>query len=209
VKNQKGFVPVIIIILAMVGFVGVYYFGTFKTKNVVVNSTATPNVSVFSTPSVTSKPLITSQIAKWKTYSNKVFTFKYPVEWDTIEIGDNASSNSTIIVAPKEQVEKVKQIQGGFGGGKFLTLTINTGSEPPLWKTDDYWVVKNESITVGNKNGIKYNINVIKSLPGLEMGDKMTSVVIESNKVYYQIDLLDYTYLTEFDQILSTFKFTN
>lgn len=33
-RNQKGFVPFIIILLSLIGFIGVYYLGTLKPKPV-------------------------------------------------------------------------------------------------------------------------------------------------------------------------------
>lgn len=37
-KNQNGFAPVIIFLIALIGFVGVYYLGTFKPKTITVSS---------------------------------------------------------------------------------------------------------------------------------------------------------------------------
>lgn len=56
-KNQKGFVPIIIILVVLVGFVGVYYLGTFKTKTTTVNPTSTPVVSVEPSSVPTAKPV--------------------------------------------------------------------------------------------------------------------------------------------------------
>ena len=146
--------------------------------------------------------------SNWKTYSNTGYSFKYPIEWDTYSLGEEGAK-STLMIAPKEKVDKVRQIPGGFGGGTFLTLTINTKSEPPVWKTDEYWQVTSEPIKVGGIDGTKYNVNVIQDLPGLSKGDKIISIVVKNNSTYIQIDLLDQTYKEIFDQILSTFRFTN
>ncbi|EKE06368.1 MAG: hypothetical protein ACD_19C00016G0041 [uncultured bacterium] len=62
-KNQKGFIPVIIILVVLIGFVGVYYLGTLKPNKVTESPT----------------PIATDDSAlRWKTYlDNEVVVSSY------------------------------------------------------------------------------------------------------------------------------------
>lgn len=208
--KQSNFLIVLLSVLLTIAILSTGFFA-YQTQKLVKELTllrTQPLLVSTTEPTVEPVAIEGSEVdstASWKTYTNKVFSFKYPVLWDTFMVGEN--TGSTLMVAPKEKVDKVKQIDGGFGGGTFLTLTINTKSEPPVWKTDEYWQVTSEPINVGGEVGTKYNINVIQDLPGLAKGDTTTSVVVKSGGTYVQIDLLDQTYKDEFNQILSTFKF--
>lgn len=206
--KKNNFLVILLSILLVISclIAGFFAYQTQKLAKELQEIKSQKSVIPTPTPLVFSEPT-TDPTVDWKTYSNKLFTFKYPSSWDTHMIGENA--NSTIMVAPKEKVDTVKQISGGFGGGTFLTLTISTKIEPPKWTSDEYWIVTSQEIIIDGLVGTKYDIDVIQDLPGLAKGDKTISIVIKKDTTYIQIDLLDKSYKTEFNQILSTFKFTN
>lgn len=81
-KNQKGFIPVLIILVVLLGFVGVYYLGTLKPKSAIETPNTTPIVSISPSSVVTSKSATPDPTAKWKTYKNEQyrFEFKYPTD---------------------------------------------------------------------------------------------------------------------------------
>lgn len=73
--RQKGFVPIlIVIVIALVAIAAAYYFGTQKVS-ILPTATITP---IQATP--TTKPTA-DPTASWKTYSNGEFSFKYPDTW--------------------------------------------------------------------------------------------------------------------------------
>ena len=100
-KNQKGFVPIVIIVTLFVigGLVGAFYLGKVSNK-----PTKVPDI----TPSIyQSQPLSISPTpdptANWKTYKDQSISFKYPQEWSLS--GYLIISNSPKIrlaVTPKE-----------------------------------------------------------------------------------------------------------
>jgi len=195
---------IILVILLSFGTAGFFAYKYVQLKNQAPTVTPTPLVSPKPTVEVGSP--MPDETADWKTYSNTVFSFKYPVSWDTHMVGEDPGK--TLMVAPKEKVDKVKQMTGGFGGGIFLTLTIGMRSTPPDWKTEESWNVTNEPIVVDGITGTKYTVNVVQDVPGLSEGDRITSVVLKKDATYIQIDLLDKTYDTIYSRILSTFKLT-
>jgi hypothetical protein len=178
----------------------------FSIMSLLTKSNDVQSIKPPESPSTTPSPM-PDETADWKTYSNTVFSFKYPAAWDTLMVGEDPGK--ALMVAPKEKVDKVRQMTGGFGGGIFLTLTISMRSTPPDWKTEESWNVTSEPIVVDGITGTKYTVNVVQSLPGLSEGDRITSVVLKKDATYIQIDLLDKTYETMYDQILSTFKFVD
>lgn len=196
--KQKGSVllPVIIItsFLGVIGFL--FYQNTqLPSQNQAQSESPTPKLTT-----KTTNPDLTSE---WIKFNNDTYTIKYPDSWDTAVIGDNSSSR---MVAPKEIIDKVKQAKGGFGGGTFLTITINTNAEKPVWETSEYWTVTNEQINIDGVSATKYNISVIQDGPGFSSGDKITSVVVKYNGKYTKIELLDQKYKDIYNQILATFK---
>jgi len=192
--KQKGSILLpTIIIVSFIGVMGYFFYEKSKPLTVI----PTTKLTETATDSVSTSPL--------KEFNGEKYSLTYPTSWDTAVIGENKNSR---IVAPKEIVDKIKQMQGGFGGGTFLTLTINTDVEDPIWKTSENWIVTSEPIKIDNISGTKYNISVIQDGPGYSVGDKITSVVVNYKDKYTKIDLLDQKYKDIYDQILSSFEFT-
>jgi hypothetical protein len=197
-KKGSSITKVALIFFLVAVFVAAGYFlwtKYFSGSKVEITPSPIVVATSFPTPDPT---------ADWKIYTSKIFSFKYPVSWDTYIIGENTAS--TLMVAPLERVNSMKQTEA-MGGSNILTLTITTKPDAPTWKTDEYWQVISEPISVGDIDGTKYTINVIQDLPGFSKGDTITSVVIKNESTYFQIDLLDQAYVEIYDQILSTVNF--
>ena len=162
-----------------------------------------PNCEFAACPTPTEAP---DPTANWKVYTNSEpgFTFKYPLDWDTLELGQN---KETLMVAPKIQVDTFRDKPGGFGGGSFLTFTINKHTQNPAIKTDEFQEVSQENVLLGNEPAIKYNVLIIQDEPGFSKGSKVVSIVVKHEGVFLKFDLLDQQYSDTFNQILSTFKF--
>lgn len=217
-KNQKGllaqagFVPVIIVLVVLIGFVGVYYLGRLNPKKEVSNPTSSPVATVIDTskPTVPTTKPTTDPMANWKTYKNNKFSFKYLNDWDVYapQIEGNALS---LYIGPQEIINEIKTLfgRGGFGGGKSLTFTISEVDNMPVYQSDEFQNVTIRKTQVGGANTTKFETNVIQDMQGFNKGDKIETNVIPLADKYVVISLLDYQYKNIYDQILSTFKFTN
>ena len=93
--RQKGFALIlIVIILALIGIVAAYYFGTRK-GNIIPSPTKI-------TPSTTANPT-----TNWKIYVDKkyVYSFKYPALWeDKTDANDKSLGNFTIETDEGEKI---------------------------------------------------------------------------------------------------------
>ena len=195
-----------LMIFALVSLVTFVFFQQKNDQNNAQNKEEAIVTTVpFSNDGQTRVSPTTDPYSNWKTYSNEIFSFRYPPTWDTHIVGQLPSH--ALMVAPQEKIDDVKKIQGGFGGGKFLTFTIDYRDAPPDIKTNEYQTVTTESIVVGGVTGTKYNVDIIQDSPGVEKGDKVITIIVKVNNVYINADLLDMNYLNEFNQIISTFKF--
>jgi len=101
---QKGFTPILIVILLAIGIVGGYFVYTSlrgvppKAGDMAISPTSS------SIPAPTTQPESTSSadMKDWKTYANKVYKFRYPRDWqptqdrqdDIIKSADNSYSFS-------------------------------------------------------------------------------------------------------------------
>jgi hypothetical protein len=95
-KNTKGFAPIIILILLVLIAGGAYHFGT---KNKII---PTPVASVQPSSSPTASQAPNGDLANWKTYSGKVFQYKYP---DNLYLVDLNYNDSVGLFANKESAD--------------------------------------------------------------------------------------------------------
>ncbi|MEK7100281.1 MAG: hypothetical protein AAB872_00550 [Patescibacteria group bacterium] len=197
-KNQKGFIPIIIILVVLIVFVSSFYLKTLKLKSITIAS-----------PSPTS---VADPVGNLKTYDDQIghFTFKYPKQWDTLVLCEK-TEDPILMVAPQGIIDEIKKGPTcGFGTGKVLTLTIYTRSFENIIRSDDYTSVTNTSIKIDGKDATRYDSVVTKDLGPMQKGDRNMSVTIKkSGSEYLEIVLLDQKYVNVFDQIISTFEFTN
>lgn len=192
---KYGFWGIAVFVVLSLLFVGVYFvFPRISgTKQVITNQETTP---ASPTPDV---------MAQWKTYSNDIYSFKYPQDWDTTLVGELPSH--ALMVGPQDKVADVAKLQGGYGGGKFLIMTVDYRNEAPQMKSDESILFTSAPFQVGSLNGTKYTVNALQDLPGLNKGDVTTTIVVKTGDVYAIIELLDNQYSSTFDSILSTFQF--
>lgn len=182
---QKGFTPVlvlvgILVLIAVAG--GAYYLGksqTPKSQNQVVVS-QTPQPA--STPQSSSAP---DEIANWKIYINDKYTFKYPSDWILLT-GDEARLT---FFENKKEYRFIVEI-GGRGGPEADKIENQEVELDGKKFTRRTWVTAGKPFFISlfsEESGFDLFNHIEISLPS-ENTDK---------------------YLKEFDQILSTFKFTN
>ena len=146
-------------------------------------------------------------LSDWKNYSNDWYSFKYPQSYDTYAMEE--ISETAVMVAPKEIVDEAKQSKLGFNDAKFPPLLINVFSKMIIPQNDQYWQVTSEPITIGGVTGTIYYKVALQGMKGVSKGDKITSVVVNYKNAYIKIELLDQKLKEAYDQILSTFTFTN
>jgi len=211
-KNQKGFIPVIIILIVLLGFVGVYYLGTLKSKPANVNPSSSPLAvdTQSAIPAVPTIKPVTDPTLNWKTYTNNEFSFRYSDDWAvyTPEVEGNALR---MYLGPQSVINEIKSLFSrgdGFGGGKFLTFTISEVENMPDYQSDEFQTVMRSNAQISNVKSDRYITDVIQDMQGFSKGDKIETIVVSTNGKYLVISLLDYQYKKIFDQILSTFKFT-
>lgn len=200
-KNQKGFTPIIIIIVVLLGIGGYYFIGREK-----------PN-KIFEAPSSTTDPF-----SDWNFYKNGEYAYslRYPSNWvlKSIEPGigeiplDNTSRG--IILYPSNY-------KSSLTAKTFIQLETDGPSNTAFASFDD-WIENNSKpfykVTSSNSDG--FNGLVGKSFLGTYDGYgypvKIKSFAVKSEKwnVYYSIIASVEQNSVEMeivDQILSTFKF--
>lgn len=163
-------------------------------------------------PSPTITPIIapTDITANWQAYTNDEYEYeiKYPEDWD------RTMCLKSIIIAPKEIVELLKEAQCAVGGGKGLVLTINYRTKEqyesvilPNRITDEYKIVTLESVIVNGLEAKRYTSEFIEDTSLAAKGEIYTDVLVPCQGGYLEITLLDNQYLDIFNKMISTFKF--
>lgn len=187
----------VLILLLVAG--GAYYLG-MKNNGKPVQQTSELTSQVVSQPT---QP--TDETANWKTYTDAKngFSFKYPNDWDTYPF------SGIMIIAPQDVVASAKKLQGGVDGGKWMVSDLQVKQSSSTFTSDAYQSIVPSKITVGGKEGTLYTITVTKPSPLGEVGDKVLTVEVSVNGKFIQYDLLDAKYQSVFNQILSTFQFTD
>lgn len=190
---QKGFAGVYIlaglVILTVLG--GAYYLGTIKNKPQSQNPVVISQVN----PTSTSQPIQVTpssspdEIVNWKTYTSEKFTFKYPPDW---LIEDPKPYGQLVRLTYMEGKDKYKFIveTGGRGG----PTADNIENKPLMFQGFKFnrrtWINVGKPFFISfapDEGGFEFFNHVEISLPP-EDADK---------------------YIKIFDQILSTFKFTD
>lgn len=215
-KNQKGFVPVIIIMMVLVGIAGFYLLENFKSKKSVT---------------VSPLPISDSLTTDWKTYSDQSggFSINYPNEWNVRE----SKSEGTLL-----SISSVKYPTNTPGGNAGIFF-FSTKNDKNLKLLD--WV-KKYGHNQGRLPSNVYSETHINNIPAIEinytwtndfsdwlnknypvtdtegpppMGTKFREISLQNNDriITMQTSFLPRTendtyFFIEVDQILSTFKFT-
>lgn len=194
-KNQKGFIPVIIILVVLIGFVGVYYLGTLKQKNTTVNPTTTPVVSSLPSSVATSKPATPDPTVNWKKYTNTKYGYSisYPSSYVISNVADGSSST---VPSDADNISLRESVNSKYED-RLLDLSYQ-GYLIDISPADQW---QKSSVVVAGVNSSKYtkidgSVNFdyyhvpLKGTVGIEL--------MVNNKQKVKVD-----------QILSTFKFTN
>jgi hypothetical protein len=203
-KPKKNYLNLILISFAFILFIGgVYYLGRQSVKNTEVPAvipTITPDAVLPQTNSVPTT--VVDPTANWKTYTNSKFnfSFKYPLEL-------------TYIADQSDQY-----VENGISNAMILVQNFD-GSKPRTETSSDFQIV----IYISNKAGqfnledpqgvqSKVIINGIEAIKTTttQKWESVPTVIFQSspNKVAIQLSTPKSINKALFDQILSTFKFT-
>lgn len=199
-----GLILLFVSVLALVG----YYF--VQTNGLKVNiSTPTPLAVASPSPIATTDPT-----ADWKTYTSTKanYSFQYPQEWPLVNVPINTASTSI------ENLEFTPKYDPKSGDSEIAVILVFKDNR--IKTLDDYkntFIKGDPSITnvqdtsVATEKAISYKLSGgIPPLPIIEYA-------IVNNNNYYVIRLVDSLETNKnlakneaiFDQILSTFQFTN
>lgn len=205
VHRKSYFLPTIIFFLFLLMTTGLAFliYQNYQLQQQLTKLSLNEQPS-FPTNVLTPTPNPTSD---WKTYTGSDYSFKYPGDWSTTGLNDHA-----LMIAPNNRVEEVKTLLdrgNGFGGGSFLTVTINEidGLDGTIWMPDEFTEVTNSSTVLDGLPADRYDVKILQSSPLGNPGDRLVRVSVFHNKRFLVIDLLDDDYQQTFEQLLSTFNF--
>lgn len=219
-KNNHGFAPIIILVLIALAVVG--YFGY---KNYWPKSQTPVITSPF--PTVTADPT-----ANWKTYTSKYqYTIKYPPGF-TVQTGDWKEGNIQYGLQAEDEVivnfiEPNQPPHGGFLYGTNISLKTPINNPQQLGAVE--WA-QNQANKLASNLSSKFSVQPI-TIAGIAAAKisyileaHITEIYIPGQGKMYEIVFADflptqaslqdssfklsYNYEDIYNQILSTFKFT-
>lgn len=194
------------IISAIILSAGAFYLLKKPTSptasNPVVQSQPTP------TPAPADETLYTedSRSANWKTYTNTSdhFTIKYPSEWRIESIGNTATFGPGITGVTEQQNSRMT-IQTEVPNPSTGIIDATTYKDKVIEAQD---IDRVTAILIDGVNGFKLELN--------NFGTKQEMIVFDRDNVIYYIVFgqagkpeISGTDKKTYEQILSTFKFTN
>jgi hypothetical protein len=200
-----------LIIVGLFIIIGIIYFA-LKDKQTKIQSSSTSALSITPTPSKTSD---------WIIYNNKKFnySFKYPKNWQIADYNhtrktDLGNLTTYYLTGPcsnnvydecKIDIE-VTNLEELSIKNPLLYKYIKNQSNPT--SDTNSKVANKKDVFVGGNKGISYNHLSLSSNPDNDIWEYIVSV--EVNKIRYSFILYPNNKGREiFDQVLSTFKFTN
>lgn len=213
--QKRGFIgPAVVILVAILSIAGLIGLGMYIGKKS-SGSTAT-NPVVTASPTVSVDPAT----ANWKTYTNTAdnYTIKYLSSWNFVELmgtnghkrvafGQGVTNTSEdrntrlwiIIQIPGENGSIVKSARD------FLQSSLSGDKSSPSFQSGQI-----NNVTIGGVQGYKLTDSFKDNL-----GTVRTNVVIavDNNNLIYEFGGGSYIFgesnTSEFNQMISTFKFTN
>ena len=219
-KNQNGFVPVIIILVVLIGFVGAYFIGTFKNKSTIINPSSSP-LAIATQSAVPTIPTVkqtTDPTANWKTYTdvNSRFSFRHPnLDTNCCMIGGPFHGNATHVATFANTTTTREGTDKPFDGfAVYIDSTDKTSLEEYFNQEKSgisgyYKEAYNQTppptsfsqVTIGDNQAIvfKYKSLSASYVLSLPNGGKLILIMTEEKEGSFQPTL---------NQILSTFKFT-
>ncbi len=196
--NQKGFAPILIVILvALIAGAGgllVYQKSKPATTPEPITQQPSPSPIPDASPVPTGVDETTNPDligANWKTYTNMEFGYslKYPSTW-TYKVSSKGSGQIILLPGDKELPPSEPS---------FVVVTVMNSIKQPLIQGD----ARNVLI---NKKYIKI-AGAVDGEQGEFNGFIQTAVSHNNNSYYINLDKMEYRGI--YDQILSTFKFTD
>lgn len=219
--SQSSFLVILLSILLLLS-VTIAGFFAYQTQKLVKELQGIRNegkvVSV-ATTEPTTEPIATDSAmidtTNWKTYANAKynFSFKYPMNWGILD-----EFGGDLMIAPIVDIENVSKtlkyniLDGGYDGGKQIISLLSIREGEVDLSPDQYWDVVKTLIQIDNKTFDKYVSTNIKSTPNGKFfkGDITTEILMPlKDNFVINFMLIDSKYDMIFNQILSTFKFTN
>ncbi len=197
-KNQKGFIPVVIILVILIGFVGIYYLGTLKSGKIITSPTPIESSIASAKPSPVSINKSTlDPTTNWKVYTNNQykFSFNYP--------------------------DKLSYLYDQLDGGNLLLQNFD-GTKPRKELNSDFQIVifisKDDSTTLEqlaknaqSKNTAGFELDGAVAIKGTSVQKDLDIPTVwvknKGNIFTIQMSNVNSTNKAWFDLILSTFKF--
>ncbi len=222
--KQKGFAPILIILVIAIIAAGAYFLGT---KNISKLFTILPSPLFSPSPTPTADPT-----ADWKIYNASKFlqeiginfSIRYPQNWHVNEENPTHTSGVPWVVISQNPVSNVMSrnspcisIGGGIYGNSIESFiqqqdSIQMETEGKIISIAPE-VKSTVDITVDGLNGVKrkvvqYNESSVTIQVYLK-GGKNDTYGPDGGTNYFIIESCPGTDNNDFDQILSTFKFTD
>jgi hypothetical protein len=104
--RQKGFVPILVLIVVILIVVGTYFLATSKLPK------------FHTTPSLSATPSVSDETSNWKTYENLAYRirFKYPVEFSIEELPNLGPNYMQInILGQTQKAQAIFMIKTSYG----------------------------------------------------------------------------------------------
>ena len=182
--KQKGFAPIIIIlVIALIG-AGAYFLGT---KNILKFPSFPLSPTLSPSPTPTPDPT-----ANWKTYTANEFTFKYPVNW---------------FIEDTKVVEDGSYVNFFLGETEPKTTTTDESRGNEVFRIIVYG---DESVFSGLKNIVPSPTTItVSGKPALRSSGQVDILIGSVNKRVLHLDIAAEGGKSYIDQILSTFKFVD
>lgn len=212
-RRSLGFTPVIILIVVLViaAIAGAFYLGT-KKGNIAYSPTSNP---------VSYSPSPTNLTANWKTYSNSQyrFSFEYPQNFGTQgKVGGPITSSSENIASFSDPTTIREGTDAPFNGFSVYVAHINDVNFEDYIQTEKSAFKKRgqeitgENVTneksFSSDGGTGYSFNVTPNIELFYIPYTNEAEAVVRAIVFAKIHTTD-SFNKTFNQILSTFKFTN
>jgi hypothetical protein len=207
-ENSRGFIQIIVIILAVLVLVaGAYYFGT-KNKTVPTPvASAQPSSSLIASPRPTAT---TDPTANWKTYSFNTFSFKYPESYfvNKTTLEDNTSIifiDSKKVVIPETWDYNLAPIEIRYNPN--ITSATDIVDLAKAQATPETLINKQSLVS-----GVRLYTITGKLVEGYMGGQDYYEAVFDAPKGIVKLNYWDYfkdgVVLNTVENIISSFKFT-